>query len=137
MEWMKLIPWLFYNVVLSLLIPVAVVQGISWLLSKPNSSPPRNTLSLFGIIKDGQVFFYCTALAAVAVGDLRRVPIGFDTTLWVMGLVVIMILSTVCFAVGANNKDLVEEAKFGWTSVAMATAAILAVMMFRTKAGLL
>ncbi|SRR5258708_6499638 len=137
MDWMKVIPWLFYNVVLSLLIPVAMVQGISWLLSKPKASPPRTTLTVFGIIKDGQVFFYCTALACVAVGDLSRVPRGFDITFWVMGLLVIMILSTVCFAVAANSKDVLEEGRFGWCSVAMAIAAILTVLEFRSKAGLL
>jgi hypothetical protein len=137
MDLTKLMPWLFYNVVLSLLFPVVVVKGISWLLSKPNATPPKPTLAFFSIIKDGQVFFYCTALACVAIGDLSRVPQGFSTTYWVMGLLVIMLLSTGCFAVAANNKDVLEETKFGWCSVGTAVASILTVVEFRSRTGLL
>jgi len=139
MDWMKLIPWLFYNVVLPLVIPLATVKVISWFLSKPSGAAKTSkaAITIFSIIKDGQVFFYCTALASVAIGDLKRVPAGFDTTLWVIGLLAIIILSTVCFAAAVNNKDLVEETRFGWCSVTMAITAILAVADFRINAGLL
>ena len=76
-------------------------------------------------------------MTSVAIGDLRKVPSGFDTSLWVMGLLLILILSTVAFAVAAISRDTVQESKFGWSSVAMVVAAILVVIAFREKAGLL
>jgi hypothetical protein len=133
LDWMKWLEWLFYNTVIPLLVPVAIVKVFSWWLSRP----PKQTLKIFAIIKDGQVFFYCTALTAVAFEDLKRVPSGFNTTPWVIGLLLILILSTAAFAVGVISKDSVDESKFGWSSVAMVAAAILVVITFREKAGLL
>ena len=132
-DWMKWLEWLFYNAVIPLLVPVGSVKFFSWLLSKA----PKKALEIFSIIKDGQVFFYCTALTAAAFEDLRKVPAGFNTTPWVMGLVLILILSTAAFAVGVIAKDSVQESKFGWSSVAMVATAIFVVITFREKAGLL
>src|SRR5437867_12394521 len=132
-DWMKWAQWLFYNAVIPLLIPLATAKFFSWLLTKA----PHKPLKIFAIIKDGQVFFYCTALTAAAFENLKKVPPGFDTSTWIMGFVLILILSTAAFAVGVIAKESVEESRFGWSSVFMAIAAILVVITFREKAGLL
>jgi hypothetical protein len=133
---MKTIQWLFFNAAIPLS-PVGIVWFIFWLFSNSSATPPKKAQAIFSIIKDGQVFFYCTALTSGAIGDLGKVPNGFDTSPWVMVLLFIIILSTVAFAVAAYNKDALEEKKFGWCSVATAITAILTVISFRDKAGLL
>ena len=132
---MKEITWLFFNTVIPL-IPVGAVKALSWLTA--GSAPGVATRkTIFSIIKDGQIFFYCTALAAVAIGDLPKVPIGFDTTPWLMGLLLVIILSTLAFAVAAHSTGTLKEKEYGWCSVAMAVVAVLTVLNFRAKAGLL
>ena len=128
---MKLAIWLFFNALVPLS-PVLIVWGLSWLFS--DAGPTRK---VFSIIKEGQVFFYCTAISSAAIGDVGRVPKNFETVPWIMGLLFIIILSTVAFAAGAHNKDTVKEGKFGWSSIAMAVAAIATVVVFRDKAGLI
>lgn len=127
----KELTWLFFNTGIPL-VPVMIVWGISWLT---NDSASQKTM--FSIIKDGQLVFYCTAVTSVAIGDVRKAPSGFDTTPWIMGLLTIIIISTVAFAVAAHNPQAVREGKFGWTSVAMVIAAVLLVLNFRQQAGLL
>ena len=132
-DWMKWAEWLFYNAVIPLLIPIAIVKLFSWLLTKA----PKQPLKIFGIIKDGQVFFYCTALTAAAFADLKKVPAAFDTSPWLMGFLLLLILSTAAFAVGVIAKETVQESRFGWSSVAMALMAIFLVISYRQTAGLL
>jgi hypothetical protein len=133
---MRVVQWLFFNAAIPL-IPILIVWFVSWLLSQPKAVPPTNTAKLFSIIKDGQVFFFCTALTSVAIGDLGKVPSGFDTTPWVMVLLLIIILSTVAFAVAANNRNALNQDNFGWCSVGTAATTIVVVLDFRQKAGLL
>jgi hypothetical protein len=128
----KSIEWLFFNAVIPL-IPVGIVWLVFWFLSHPGL-PSRK---IFSIIKDGQVFFYCTALTSVAIGDLGKAPSGFDTAPWVMALLFIIILSTAAFAAAAYNQSALNETKFGWCSVRMALASIIVVINFRAMAGLL
>jgi len=52
-------------------------------------------------------------------------------------MLAILILSTVAFAVAANDKTPVDEGRFGWSSVAMAFTTIVAVLYFRQEVGLL
>ena len=132
-DWMKWAEWLFYNAVIPLIIPIAIVKVFSWLLTKAPNPP----LKIFAIIKDGQVFFYCTALTAAAFEDLKKAPAGFNTSPWIMGLLLILILSTAAFAVGVIAKNSVSERRFGWYSVFMVAGAILLVISFRNWAGLL
>jgi hypothetical protein len=124
----KTIEWVFFNVVIPM-IPVAIVWFLSWFI--------KTSQTIFSIIKDGQIFFYCTALTAVAIGDLQKCPKEFNTRPWMMGLVTIIILSSGAFAAGAISKNSLVEKRFGWASVAMAIASILTVISFRGKAGLL
>lgn len=132
-DWMKWAEWLFYNAVIPLIIPIAIVKLFSWLVTKA----PNHPLKIFAIIKDGQVFFYCTALTASAFENLRKLPPAFDTSPWLMGFVLILILSSAAFALGVIAKDNVQESKFGWSSACMVAAAIFLVITFRNKAGLL
>lgn len=128
---MRVLGWFFFNAVIPL-VPVFIVWMISWLTSTGSSSK-----KVFSIIKDGQLFFYCTALTSVAIGDIRKAPQALDTLPWTMGLITILILSTVCFAVAAYNPTGVNEGKFGWSSVGAVIATVLTVFSFRSEAGLL
>lgn len=129
---MSVLQWPFFNAVIPLF-PVAIVWIISWFLS----SVGNPAMKVFSIIKDGQVFFFCTALTSVAIGDLGKVPKGFDNTPWVMALLFIIILSTAAFAAAAQNQAALDQKKFGWCSVAMAVATIGVVLTFRQRAGIL
>ena len=120
--------WLFYNALLPLC-PVLFTWVISWFNS--------NNKTVFEIIKDGQVFFYCTATSSVAIGDLQKVSRDFDGSSWLVGFIFILLLSTVAFAVAIANNATLQQNKFGWASVATAIATILVVITFREKAGLL
>ena len=120
--------WLFYNALIPLS-PVLLALVVSWFIN--------NNKTVFDIIKDGQVFFYCTATCSVAIGDLQKAPKDFDGASWLTGFVFIMILSTVAFTVGVTNTATVQKNKFGWASVATSIATILVVATFRKKAGLL
>ena len=120
--------WLFYNALIPLG-PVLFTWVISWLINKNKT--------IFEIIKDGQVFFYCTATSSVAIGDLQKVPENFDGSSWLVSFIFILILSTVAFAVAVTNNATLQQNRFGWASVATAVATILVVVTFRGKAGLL
>jgi hypothetical protein len=128
---MKELGWFFFNVAIPLL-PVFIVWAASWLTSDRSANK-----TVFSIIKDGQLFFYCTALTSVAIGDIRKAPTALETLPWTMGLITIVILSSVAFAIAANNPTAVREGKLGWSSIAMVVAAILTVFSFRSEAGLL
>lgn len=125
-------PWLFYNAVVPL-IPIGIVWLISWFLSKS----PTTTATVFSIIKDGQVFFFCTALASAAIGDLAKARAGFDGTYWVIGLLFIVIVSAAAFAAAALAKGNSNEDRVGWSSVLAAMATIVLVLSFRYEAGIL
>lgn len=125
----KILGWLFFNAFIPLL-PVAIVIIINWFQK-------LEAKKIFEIIKDGQIFFYCTAITSVAMGDLGRVPKSFEILPWIMGMLVILALSWVAFAVAANDKSPVDADRFGWSSVATAFATIGLVLSFRYEAGLL
>jgi hypothetical protein len=131
-----MILWLVYNAVIPLF-PIALVWFISWFLSQPKSTPPSLGASVFSIIKDGQVFFFCTALASAAVGDLGKAQKGFESANWIAGLVCVIIIATAAFAGAALNKDAVDQRKVGWSSILAATTTTLLVLISRHKAGLL
>ncbi len=104
---MALLYWLCYNCVLALL-PVVLVAGYLWVTKAP--------VSLMGIVRDGQLFFYCAALAAAAIGDLllprHALPISpmglaFD----VFGLVLCIILSCWFFGISSGNKGIVDDSR--------------------------
>ncbi len=130
----NMIEWLFFNTLIPLS-PVLIVKGISWLVSDTGRSK-----TIFSIISDGQVFFYCTATCSVAIGDFKNVPkdlVGFDPSPWLMGFIFILLLSTVAFTVAALNRSETKEGKFGWSSIAMAIAATVTAVFFRSETGLL
>jgi len=129
---MKELTWLFFNTVIPL-VPIGAVKFISWVKTQEGSGAK----TLFSIIRDGQIFFYSTALAAVAIGDLPRVPAGFDIMPWLMCMLLIIILSTLAFAVAADRAIKLKEKEYGWCSLAMAVFAVLMVLNFKRKAGLL
>lgn len=125
----KILVWLFFNAVIPLA-PVMIVKVIAWFQRATGKK-------IFEIIKNGQIFFFCTALTSGAIGDMGKVPKAIDILPWIIGMLTILILSTVAFAVAANDKTPVDESRFGWSSVAMAFTTIVTVLVFRREVGLL
>lgn len=129
---MKVTAWLFFNALIPLS-PVGIVWGLSWLCS----DGAKPTKRLFSIIKDGQMFFYCTALTSAAMGEFGGLAKDFDVNPWVMTMLAIIILSISAFAVAVHDAKAVSEKRYGWLSLVMACITIAVVLKFRIDAGLL
>jgi hypothetical protein len=124
--------WAFYNVVLSLL-PVPLIWLALWLINANRS--------LFLIIRDGQLCFYCTTLSATTLHELllmrAQQPVGFP----VAGLLFLMILSTFAYGVAVVSDNLsaniIEEWKLGIISVSTALTTTILVVITRWQFGML
>lgn len=126
----KMIKWLFYNSFLPLS-PVLVVWLLSWLSTSPDKS-------MFSIIKDGQVFFYCAALISVALGEFDKVPSTFQyLDLWLMGFLFLLIFSCIAFTAAAHDSSGINHKRYGWISMVTAVSATTSVLSFRIQATLI
>jgi hypothetical protein len=110
--------WLLCDCLLGLL-PALLVWFGSWLVGPP--------VPLVTIIRDGQLYFYCSSLCAVALRDLIKSPVrSTDLTLWVPGLLLAVIFFSYIFALAVQHSRSQErgglgprpfDMRVGWTSV--------------------
>jgi hypothetical protein len=130
--------WLMYDVVLALL-PVPLVFLGTWLIGTPRG--------LFAIIRDGQLCFYCTALGAVAIRDVTKVPRpGQSLAVSLGGIMFCLILSTFTYGVAVINATApapavgiaqTDERRLGVTSVCVAITTTIIVAIVRKTMGLI
>jgi hypothetical protein len=142
--------WLFFNMILPL-VPVPAVWFSAWVTR--GGTPGRNVLFL---VRDGQLFFYCTATSSAALGDIFRTFVNRDTRdrvnnlagasfwttdcpAWIMTLFLIVLASMFCFSFCVKHKDNpdVLEGRFTWVGVCMIFITVLMVLGFRHQTGLL
>ena len=138
-----MVNWLIYNTVLPLM-PVPLVYFGAWLIGTPKR--------VISIIRDGQLCFYCTSLAAVCVNDIVRsdkVHPNSTIGLAMAGLIFCLILSTFAYGVAATSPATTsatpttptgvsasDELKLGMTSIAVAIATTVLVSSVRYSLGL-
>jgi hypothetical protein len=127
--------WLGFNVALPLA-PILLVRFAAYLFNVDKG--------LLVILRDGQLCFFSSALAAVAVNDVvyRSQPgesEGSTTGLAIVGLVVLIAFSMFAYglAVIRNDVQRPEDHKVAWTSILIAVVAISMVLGIRWNLGLL
>ena len=121
-------PWLLYSAVIPLA-PLALVLVGGYLL--PNKKQP-----FFDIIRDGQVFFFCTATIAFLVRDLAKTQVsGAGLTFGFLGL--LLLVFSVLFGFVVMNKDDVDKSKVGWMSIFSVIGVIALVSGIRVSEKLL
>lgn len=123
--------WIFYNVALSLL-PVPLIWLALWLINANRS--------LFLIIRDGQLCFYCTTLSATMLHDLLLLKGQYAIGLPIVGLVFFMISSTFVYGIAVVSDNLsqgiIEEWKLGLISVLAALTTTILVILTRWQFGM-
>jgi hypothetical protein len=103
---MEILEWLLYNTVIPLSpVPLVLIGG--WLLGRAQH--------LFAVIRDGQLFFYCTGTIAILLRDLGRKQ-GYDGKLVEGTLYVMLIYCAFFFGVAVLNREQVQEREMGHTS---------------------
>jgi hypothetical protein len=136
-----MVNWFIYNTVLPLL-PVPLVYFGAWLIGTRKR--------VMGIIRDGQLCFYCTSLAAVCVNDIFKSGKQHESAtigLSVAGLILCLILSTFIYGIaatapatapspGSSGVSTADEIKLGFASIATALVTTLMVMQLRYSLGL-
>src|SRR5580658_10185787 len=122
----EIIIWLLYEVVLPLL-PVGLVWFVGYLIA--------NRKTLFSIIRDGQLCFYCTTTAASLIKDLvakpvKQAPINGLVTF----LIILIIFDTFVYGAAVVTQTNAQNTKtFGWTSLFMCFLTICLVVFVRNK----
>src|ERR1700737_736545 len=136
--------WLIYNTFLPLL-PVPLVYFGTWLIGTRKR--------VMSIIRDGQLCFYCTSLAAVCVNDIfKSSKVHANSTLGfaIAGLILCLILSAFTYGVAATapattltasptttatttttSVSTIDELKLGIASIATAIATTLIETLLR------
>jgi hypothetical protein len=120
--------WLLYEAVFPLS-PVLLVWGGSSFL-------PKKKKGLFELIRDGQLFFFCTAMVAVLLRDLGKSPPG-DGGLLYGFLYLLLVAFGVLFGFVALNKDDVDPVTLGRTSISAAVLVVALVLGIRVTENLL
>lgn len=118
--------WLLYNTAIPIS-PIGAVMLIKWLT--PNSSP-----SLFAIIRDGQLCFYCTATIACLIRDIVKFQNGSGAL--VLGfLILLMIGSSIVYGVAVSNeRHRSLDVKLGLVSI-LAAITTTALVCYVRKVG--
>ena len=121
-------PWLLYSAVIPLA-PLALVWIGGYLL-------PKKKQPFFDVIRDGQLFFYCTATIAVLVRDLAKAQVSSaGLAFGFLGL--LLLVFSGLFGVVVMNKDDVDKSNVGWLSIFSVIVVILLVSGIRVSEGLL
>ena len=127
--------WLGFNVVLPLA-PILLVRFAAYLLNINKR--------LLVILRDGQLCFFSSALAAVAVNDVVYRPRpgaadGSTTAFAIVGLVALIAFSMFVYGLAVVRDDVQHSAdhKVAWTSILIAVVAISMVLGIRWNLGLL
>jgi hypothetical protein len=127
--------WLGFNVALPLA-PILLVRFAAYLFNVNKR--------LLVILRDGQLCFFSSALAAVAVNDVvyRTQPgagDGTTTGLAIVGLVMLIAFSMFVYglAVVRDEVQRLTDHKVAWTSILIAVVAISMVLGIRWNLGLL
>lgn len=128
-----MVGWLGFNVALPLA-PILLVRFAAYLFNINKG--------LLVILRDGQLCFFSSALAAVAVNDVvyRSQPgDGLTTGLAIVGLVVLIAFSMFVYGLAVIRNDVhgPEDHKVAWTSTLIAVVAISIVFGIRWNLGLL
>ena len=133
--------WFIYNALLPLL-PVPLVYFAAWLVGTRKR--------IMSILRDGQLCFYCTSLAASCINDIFKsgIPIPApQMSIAIASLICCLILSTFTYGVAATAPvaavpetspavAAADEVKLGITSIATALATTLIVLLTRYSFGL-
>ena len=121
--------WLLYDCTFAL-IPIAGAWfAANWILGK--RTVPAD------VIRDGQLFFYCSTLSAAALGDVVTVanPIpGKDY--WVFGFIVSIIFATLFYGAAFLSEDQNDKDRVALSSSIFALAATALVGFFRDTYGI-
>jgi hypothetical protein len=134
-----MVNWFIYNTVFPLS-PVPLVYFGAWLVGTRKR--------VMAIIRDGQLCFYCTSLAAVCINDILKAgKLPGNATVSIAGLISCLIISTFTYGIAAttaataqspdsSGAPAVGELKLGISSIATAIATTLLVMQLRYTLGL-
>jgi len=124
--------WLIYNSVLPLM-PVPLVYAGFFVLGARKR--------VVDIIRDGQLCFYCTSLAAVCLNDIFKsgdIHANAAAGIYIAVLIFCMILSTFTYGVAATvtPAGALDEVKLGFISGAAALTTTLVVIYARSSLGI-
>jgi hypothetical protein len=124
--------WLLFNTAIPVC-PVGLVMLAGWLSSK-------DTPSLFAIIRDGQLCFYCTATIACLMKDIiksQHAQGAFGTV--TLGFLVLLLIGS-CFVYGiavSNERHEHMDVKLGFLSIFTAITTTILVCYVRKVGGML
>ena len=118
--------WLTLNTVLPLS-PVLLVWGGGRLI-------PSKRRTVFEIIKEGQLFFYCTGIIIVTLNDIltKNITVPNELNIFLYALITIF---SVLFGLVALNKEDVNVQTTGWTSLACVAFSTTVVVYIRYSGG--
>lgn len=124
----KLVIWLVFNAVLPLSSIALIVFG-AWINGKPKT--------IFSVIRDGQVCFYCVAVLGTTLHDFMRSNYVNNEKIYsplvVCFLLLGMIFSTFIYGIAVNDKndDPVCEFRIGLTSIFLSISTLVPVVVIR------
>src|SRR4051794_15128032 len=132
---MALALWLIYNVLLALA-PVALVCLFLYV--------KFGKASFVDVVRDGQLYFFCTALAGSAIGDKAKIVgitppaagAGSIQEFWLVGFVFIILFSAFAFGMSVSLQ-LSDNRRLAGTSAIMAATTAMLVAFWRWKYNLL
>jgi hypothetical protein len=126
--------WLLCDCILSIL-PVPLVLFGAWLKNQ--------RIPFVAVIRDGQLYFYCCSLCAVALRDLAKSRVRPPDLLWWQpGLVLAIVVFSYAFAVVVQHSMSLERGarevrqmdnRVAWTSVIFAIASTVLVGYIRVQ----
>jgi hypothetical protein len=114
-----IVHWLFYDCLLSV-VPV----GLVWISFNHILGWPKKWAD---ILRDGQLFFYCSTLAAAAIGDVTAAAAFAFREIWISGLICSLLASSIFYGVALASQDWSDKdkvARASWVFALSATAII-------------
>lgn len=94
---LEMVEWVFFNVVMPLL-AVPIVWFLSWVGN-------GETRSMEESLGGGDLLFYCLVVTSAVLGDVYMDG-NPDNKLYMIGLILLLVISTVVYGSCVNNSDM-------------------------------